>query len=284
VYPVVAHIEAFGGPIRTYPLLLAIAALAGIAVSIPRLRRMDGVRGAILIRLLLWSIFGAWLGGRIHYISNAGSYGWERTIGAGIGGVFGVGFHAGGAVLGMLLAGWIAARHYRIDVGQYGDAAVPGFGLGLAIGRFACFLNGCCTGTLCDHFWCVAFPEPTNVWHYHRYMRFVPFDATWSAPVHPLQLYFTAVGVLIMLLGYWLERRKRYEGQVALVALLVFSAANAFLEQFRGYAPMRRYWYGVPQLTWVALATMAVALLMLIYAELRRSRDDRVTPVGEVAT
>ena len=284
MYPVIAHIEALGWTIRTYPVLLAIAVLAGTAVSIPRLRRLHGVDRAVLIRLVLWSIFGAWVGGRLHFIVNVGRYGRERIFEAGIGGLLGVSFHAGGAVVGLLLAGWIVARHHRIAVGQYGDAAVPGFGLGLAIGRFACFLNGCCTGAVCDHFWCMAFPKPTNVWNYHVYRGFVPSDATWSAPVHPLQLYFMAVGIVIIVVGYWLERRKRYDGQVALIALVIFSAANAFLEQFRGYAPLRRYWFGVPQLTWVALTTMIVALVLLVYAEARRARDDPATPVGEVVT
>ncbi len=284
MYPVIAHSEPFGGSVRTYPVVLLVAALAGIAVALPRLRRIAGIDGRVLLSLVVWTCAGAWLGGRIHHVANLGSFALRRIFVDGrIWELFGTSFHAGGAILGLLIAAVIVTRRHGIHVGRFGDAIVPGFGLGLAIGRFACFLNGCCTGTTCDHLWCVAFPKPTYVWNHHVYLQLVPGDATWSAPVHPLPLYFTAVGVLIALAGYALDRRKRYEGESALVALLIFSASNAALEGFRGYAPMRRYWAGVPQLAWVALATMGCVLAVLAYCEWqhrrrRASRLGTVTP------
>jgi phosphatidylglycerol:prolipoprotein diacylglycerol transferase len=234
------------------------------------------------LQLVLWTCTGAWLGGRIHQLANMGSFAFERIVIEGrISEAFGTSFHAGGAILGLVIAAAIVARRHRIPLGSFGDAVVPGFGLGLAIGRFACFLHGCCTGTTCNHFWCVAFPKPTYVWNHHVYLQLVPGDATWSAPVHPLPLYFTAVGIVIMAVGYGLDRRKRYVGESALVALLIFSASNVALEAFRGFAPMRRYWYGVPQLTWVALATMLVTLTVFVYCELRHHRG-RKGLLGEV--
>ena len=276
MYPVIANIDALGGPLRTYPVLLLLAALAGMGLALPRLRRLPGVDGGVVLRVMLWCVFGAWLGGRLHDLSNLGAFALGRIVGQGrVGELFGVSFHAGGAILGLVIAALLATRHYGVKLGQYGDAVVPGFGLGLAIGRFACFLNGCCTGTPCSYFWCVAFPKPTYVWNYHVYLGLVPGDAEWSAPVHPLQLYFTAAGLAIMALGWWLDARKRYDGEVALMALLVFSASNAFLEQFRGFAPMRRYWLNVPQLTWIALVTMVATLVAIAWCERTRWRARR---------
>jgi phosphatidylglycerol:prolipoprotein diacylglycerol transferase len=283
MYPVLGHVDALGGTIRTYPVLVIVAALAGMAVTIPRLRRMPGIDGRILGSVIIWSCAGAWLGGRLHHLANVGAFGFRRIFVEGHWGeLFGTSFHAGGAILGLIVAALVVTRRHRIHLGRFGDAVVPGFGLGLVIGRFACFLNGCCCGTPCDHFWCVPFPAPTNVWNYHVYLQLVPDDSKWSAPVHPLQLYFTAVGVLVVLLGRWLEPRRRFDGEVALVALLIVSASNAALESFRGFAPIRRYWFGVPQLTWVALATMLGTLVALVYFELRH-RDARTKLPAEVA-
>jgi hypothetical protein len=97
-----------------------------------------------------------------------------------------------------------------------------------------------------------------------------------------MQLYFTAVGLVILALGYVLDRTKRYDGQSALVALAVFAASNLALEHFRGYAPARRLWYGVPQLTWVALATLIVTVAVLAVCEWRHRRV-RTTPIEAAA-
>lgn len=273
MHPVIAHLEAFGGPIRTYPVALLLAIIVGTLVALPRLRRIPGVDRQTLARMMLGCLAGAWLGGRLHHLSNLGPFALDRLVGEGRWSeLFGTSFHAGGAILGLVVAAVVVGRRRRVSIGAFGDAIVPGAGIGLAIGRFACFLNGCCTGTTCAHAWCVAFPQPTYVWNHHVYLQLVPGDATWSAPVHPLQLYFTAVGLLIAGVGWALEARKRYDGESALLALLLFSATNAVLEPYRGFAPLRRYWLGVPQLTWVALATLAATVGVLLVCEWRHRR------------
>lgn len=283
MYPLITNFAGTGIDVRTYSLLLVIAAVGGTALAVPRLRRVPGMDRASLVRILAWCLAGAWLGGRIHHLSNLGMFGWRRIV---VDGhwqeLFGVSFHAGGAVLGLVLTAVIVTARRGLSIGRFGDAIVPGFGFGLAVGRFACFLNGCCTGTTCDHLWCVAYPKPTNVWNYHVFRGLVPNDATWSAPVHPLPLYFTAVGIVILILGYALDRSRRYDGESALIALAVFSASNVVLEPFRGYAPLRRFWLGVPQLTWVALLMTLVTVGTLLYCEWRRRR---VAPhaIGTVA-
>ena len=266
MYPVLLQNDALGLTIRTYPVTLAVAVVVGVWLTWHRALRVEGVTPTRLRRILLSLCLGAWVGGRLHFLINSGSFAYDQIVGARrFGEIFGTSFHAGGAILGLLTAAFAALRHYRIRPSQFGDALVPGFGASLAIGRFACFLNGCCTGSVCNLPWAVSFPRPAYVWNYHVYLGLVPGTSQWSAPVHPLQLYFTAVGVVIYLLGLWMERHKRYDGQSVLLALLLVSASNAVLESFRGYAPLRRYWYGTPQLTWIAAAmTVAVALVLLV--------------------
>jgi phosphatidylglycerol:prolipoprotein diacylglycerol transferase len=282
MYPILAHIDALGGPIRSYPSVLVLAVVVGILVAVPRLRRVPGVDRRLLVALVVWGALGGWLGGRVHQLVNLGQYAWQRIVVEGrIHELFGNSFHAGGAVLGLVVAVAIVTRRRGVGLGSVGDAIVPAFGLSLALGRFACFLHGCCTGTTCEHAWCMAYPKPTHVWNYHVYLRLVPHDGDWSAPVHPLPLYFTAVGVIIAAVGWGLDRRKRYDGESALVALLIFSASNVLLEGFRGFAPMRRFWGGVPALTWVALATMLATLVVFLACELRHRR--RLRSLREVA-
>jgi phosphatidylglycerol:prolipoprotein diacylglycerol transferase len=184
--------------------------------------------------------------------------------------IFG-GMHAGGAVIGLVIAAALVLPRHRVPALRFADAATPAAALGMAFGRFACFLNGCCCGTPCTAFWCLPFPAPSNVWDRHRALRLIPDDATWSAPVHPLQLYFTAAALAIMAVTLWLEPRKRHHGQVACVALVAFAVSNALLEPFRQDFALRAYWFGVPQLTWVAWGTALAGLIAFVLI----SRGDR---------
>lgn len=273
MHPVLGHIDAFDLTVRTYPVMLALAVLVGVLLAWPRALRVEGVTRARLTVVLLCLALGGFFGGRIHYLVNLGSFLYQQVFEHGrYGELFGFSFHAVGSILGLAIAGFAVLRSYGIRPGAFGDALVPAFGASLAIGRFACFLNGCCTGDVCALPWGVSFPKPTYVWNYHVYRHLVPADAVWSAPVHPLQLYFTAVGVVILLVGLWLEKRRRYEGQSILLALLIFASSNALLEQFRGYAPLRRFWFGVPQLTWMAVALAIATAVALLLLELRHSR------------
>jgi hypothetical protein len=48
----------------------------------------------------------------------------------------------------------------------------------------------------------------------------------WSAPVHPLPMYFAAVALLITIVGRFLYRRRRYDGQIAVLSLALFSLST----------------------------------------------------------
>jgi len=87
-------------------------------------------------------------------------------------------------------------------------------------------------------------------------------------------VYFALAALGLALAGRWLDPRRRYDGQVALVSLALFSVSTWALELFREDVPGRAYWGDVPQLTWTAAGLTGASLLALGAAELmaRRSR------------
>src|SRR5262249_7293406 len=93
-----------------------------------------------------------------------------------------------------------------------------------------------------------------------------------TASIHPLQLYFAAAALAIAATALWLRRRKRYDGQVALVGLVLFSASAAALEFFRADQPLRLYWGPLPQLEWTALPMTPAPIAPLAVAEYAHSR------------
>jgi phosphatidylglycerol:prolipoprotein diacylglycerol transferase len=174
--------------------------------------------------------------------------------------------------------GPLVFRAFRVPIRPFADVLAPTVGVALAVTRLGCFLKGCCFGTVCHAPWCVTFPRGTYLFLLHADAGLVPPDAGHTAPVHPLQLYFSAAGLLMAAVSLWLYPRRRYDGQVALVELVVFSATAAALEFFRADPATRVYWGSLPQLAWTALAMTAGSALTLALAEWRHRRIAPVRP------
>ena len=156
----------------------------------------------------------------------------------------------------------------RLPLGRFADGFAPTVGIGIAIARLGCFLHGCCFGTLCSWPWCLTFPRDTYIYQYHTDLGLLPPGAERTLPIHPLQLYFAAAGLMITAVALWLHPRKRYDGEVALVGLVLFSTSTALLEFLRADAQPRLYWGALPQLTWIALGMSIASLVALAAAEL----------------
>ena len=64
---------------------------------------------------------------------------------------------------------------------------------------------------------------------------------------------------------------------LTMVSLLIFSVTSLALEPLRAPFGLRAYWGRLPQLTWVLLGmTVAIALVLLV-AEVRQARRNRLS-------
>ena len=119
------------------------------------------------------------------------------------------------------------------DIWKFADATAPAFGLGLAIMRIGCFLNGCCFGKPTDLPWGINYPlfGDAHLWQMAHGLT-EPFAIL---PVHPTQLYEAIYSLIGAGLAYWLLRKKLTPGIAALVFaiwLTAFRLANHFLRAF----------------------------------------------------
>ena len=221
-------------------------------------------------RTLLLAELGAFIGGRLHFVATHLTC--SRTS-RGTCCAFWSGLHAGGAIVGAVVALAIAPPRSGVPAWRLADAIVPVVGVGIAIARLGCFLHGCCFGIPCALPWCVTFPADSYVYQLHASLGLLPPGAARSAPVHPLQLYFAGAGLLVTATALAVRRRKRFDGEPTLMALLVYSVSAAALEFLRGERTARVFWGPLPQLEWVALAmTVATgaALVLATRAHQRR--------------
>jgi len=116
---------------------------------------------------------------------------------------------------------------------KFGDAVAPAFGLGLAVMRVGCFLNGCCFGRPTNLPWGIEYPlfSDAHFWQLSRGLT----DAFTVLPVHPTQLYELAYSFAGAVLAYWLWRKKLTPGTAILsfaLWLTVFRLLNHFLRAF----------------------------------------------------
>ena len=103
------------------------------------------------------------------------------------------------------------------------DITATALPIGHAMSRIGCFLAGCCYGVPTDLPWGVTFINPM-------------VDAPVGVPLHPTQLY--AVAYLLAIGGAvnWFYSRRRFDGQVMLLYLVLYSVARSVNEVVRGDA------------------------------------------------
>lgn len=269
MHPVMLTVPWLGLEVRSYPVMLLLSIVVCQALGPRLVQRLEGIQPQVTRRALLWMGIAAFAGGRAHFIANF----WSTL------GLFSHplellavwnGLHAGGAILAMTVVLPLVLYGLRVPPGRFADACVPTIGIGIAIARLGCFLGGCCLGARCDLPWCVAFPERSAPFDFQVEHHIIDASASASAPVHPLQLYFVAAGLLVSALGLWAYPRRRYPGHVALLGLATFSSTTAAIECFRAdHLPDFYSWGPLSQMAWIAVGMALVSISALLYARTR---------------
>ena len=111
---------------------------------------------------------------------------------------------------------------------------MPSFFIGLAFGRFGCFLNGCCYGDHCTLPWAVTFPHGSVPFAALVARGFLSPDAAASLPLHPTQLYSVMNAFVLAFLTAMCFRHRRCDGAVLALALIVYPFTRIVIETLRG--------------------------------------------------
>jgi phosphatidylglycerol:prolipoprotein diacylglycerol transferase len=262
MYPTLVRLPALGLTVSSYHTLILLAAIVCFVIGPRWAERLEGIDRRIMQRAFLVVAVATFAGGRLHFIINQ----WALFAGRPLDAlkIWSAGLHASGAIAGLVLSAIWAAHHWRLPLGQFADGMAPTIGIGIAIARIGCFLQGCCFGLTCTWPWCMRFPRDTYIYEYHQSLGLLQPGAGATAPVHPLQLYFSAAGLALTAVALWTRRRKRYHGEAALAALLTYSVSAAALEFFRADNYPRAYWGPLPQLEWMALGMLVATAAALI--------------------
>ncbi|MBQ6971523.1 MAG: prolipoprotein diacylglyceryl transferase [Synergistaceae bacterium] len=186
MYPTLFHV--FGFRVDSYSVIWFIALIAAIMWTIRRLPvyQLDDYESR---RVMAVSFIFMYVGAKsFEYIAHWGYYMADLTrfLDINRGGV-----HEFGAVSGAFLSAMVMCIFPRkVSFSRLCDAAAPPALLAIAIGRWGCFLNGCCLGLPTTSFVGVHFP----------------FDRA-GVYRHPVQIYYSVIAFLIV--GILLAAEKR---------------------------------------------------------------------------
>jgi len=133
----------------------------------------------------------------------------------------------GGFALAVPLSMWFAKKT-NLPPWKTADMLSPYAVLAQAIGRIGCFLNGCCYGKTTDSFFGVYFPGHIT-------------------KTHPTQIYSFLALILIFIALRYSYRRRRFDGEIFLNYLLLYSLFRFFIEILRGDNPIFAFGFTLPQ-------------------------------------
>lgn len=223
MYPTLFHI--FGFRVDTYSVVWFIALSLAILWSIRRLAiyQLDEYESR---RVMAVSFFFMLVGAKVFgYIADWDSYMSDPSLFLDInhGGV-----HEFGAVSGAFLSAFVMCCIFprRVSFSKLCDAASPPAMLAITVGRWGCFLNGCCVGLPTDSFLGVHFP----------------FDKP-GVLRHPVQIYYSVISLVIVGVLLWTERRvvplqrqsEKHYSVVAPLAVILYSLMRLAVVPLRDY-------------------------------------------------
>ena len=143
------------------------------------------------------------------------------------GGVF-----SGGLLLAIACSWWYVRRE-KIPFLSAADVFAPGIALGHAFGRIGCFAAGCCYGRETHVPWAITFHNPWAA----------EFSGTpLNQPLHPTQLYEFVAEAINFALLYWLCKRKKFEGQIIALYMIIYGTERFIFEFFRAIQDGARCW------------------------------------------
>ena len=210
--------------LATYGFLVASGMLLGLFVIL-RLAKKQGIDPDEMWNLCGLVILAGIIGSKALYIlTDWGYYSAHPREIFSLGTLQAGGVFSGGLVLALLAAVWYLRKH-KIRFLTAADLIAPGLALGHAVGRLGCFSAGCCYGRPTSEPWGVIFTNPLA-----NEVTGTPLGVR----LHPTQLYEMVAELINFGVLYWMATRKKFDGQVIGLSMIVYGIERYVIEFFRG--------------------------------------------------
>lgn len=267
MFPILFKIPLFGlfgvesFPVHTYGVMVALGFLAGSWV-VAREAGRGGENPARALDLVFYILIAAILGSRILHVAVS-----ERDLflenPLHLFKIWQGGLVFYGGLIASLIVAYFYFRIYKLPALKYCDFFAPALALGHGLGRLGCFFTGCCHGSplLKETWYSVTFPDNPNSL------------APAGIPLYPTQFLESGAEFLIFF-GLWRGlSRKKFDGQIFSLYLMLYAAARFGIEFLRG-DPVRGFvfdsWMSTSQL--IALFLFAGGLGLYLVSRRMKER------------
>jgi phosphatidylglycerol:prolipoprotein diacylglycerol transferase len=239
--------------LHTFGVLLAAAYLSALGWLMRGARRAK-LNTDLVMSLGTWAIVGALVGAKVLLIvrsiadSGMASDLWSMSL------VTSAGDFYGGFIGGVTASAIFFWRHPELPFWLVADLCAPAIALGQAIGRIGCFMAGDDYGRPTAVRWAVTFTDPDAA---------QIGGAPLGVPLHPVQLYESAVCLVLFAVLVRMARRKHVDGDVIVAYTMLYAVARFALEFFRGDADRGFVFGGLLSTSqFIAIGTFGIAVVV----------------------
>ena len=248
--------------LHTWGLMVAIGFGVGLWYSVRRARKI-GYPESRIFDLAFIIMVSAIVCSRLWYVLthiSEFSGNWLDVINPFQGGGFGIaGMAMVGGVVGAIISAILYCLIKKINFFEITDIIAPTFLLGMFIGRWGCFFNGCCFGRPSKMFWAMVFPPNS------------PAGSVFPhTPIHPTELYESFIDLAFFIILIFLEKRyKKFVGWSFWMTFFFYGFGRALVDYWRWYEPQEvvlKYLGGNLSVHGaIALAFAIFSLIMVIF-------------------
>ncbi len=199
----------FGLDVMWYGVLMAVAMILCVTIALREGKRVN-ISEDDLLNLAIVAIPSGLLCARLYYVVF--NWSWYSNNLSEILNFRGGGMAIHGGLIGGLLAGFIYTKVKKIDFFKMADTVIIGMPLGQAIGRWGNYINGEAHGGPTDLPWGILVD---------------------GVKVHPTFLYESIWNLGVFVFLWFFRTKKKYEGQIVLMYLGLYSVGRFFVEGLR---------------------------------------------------
>lgn len=204
--------------IYTYGFCIAIGALLGLSYMTWQGKKQFSLSFDTINSLFIFIVVAAIVGGKVFFFFEDPGY-YAKNLNklfTGSGFVF-----YGSFLFAVPVMLWFFKKHNiptlaMLDIMAVVTCIVHGFG------RIGCFMAGCCYGKPTESIFGITFTNPI--------CQAEPLNT----PLHPTQLYEAGFIFCLLALLFLLKNKKRFDGQLFLLYLILYASGRGVLEIFRG--------------------------------------------------
>lgn len=260
--------KVFDIPIYWYGIIIALAFLVAVVLAV-RSSKKFGIEPDNILDLVLFAAPAAIISARLFYVIFSWDQFKDNLVEIFLTRNGGLAIYGG--VIGALLVALLYAKKKKMSFLHLTDFTVPYLVLGQGIGRWGNFINQEAFGTMTSLPWRMNGSIPNE---YLTNLQNNIDLSKWG--VHPTFLYESLWDIAVFLFLIFYRKRKKMEGEVLFLYLMLYGAGRFFIEGLRTDSLMLGS-LRVSQL--LSLLLVLVFTSLFIYRRVKKAKEADEEPV-----